>query len=224
MSKYEYKVVGSFWLYNVYELAFDPVKLPADVKQNMIELEPAIARSTWFSTFDLIKRKTINIKVEQWLFQFVKDSFNIDPATELKPRDKFTYHITPEDEANCVKFAQLILIDYIDKHIASLSSADKNRYLNKLNNLKKRISDCKTNYDYLVIMHEHFNFPLIVVDENKNGMAVEGAQWNLSVPGGKTKPKYVTPEMLDPGPTIDNISPDVFKLDWVIGEEVVVTE
>jgi hypothetical protein len=224
MSKYEHKVVGSFWAYLVYELPFDLEKLPAEIKQSMVVLEQPIANASAFAHIDFSKRKTTNIKVENRIFEFVKHSFNIDPERQLQPRDKFTYELTEEDEKNVVQFLKLILLNYTDRHIESLEPKDKSRYLSKLNSLKKQISECKTSHECLVIMHNHFNYAMFDIDENKFGHAVPGAQWNLSVPGGKTKPKFVTPESLDPGPTIDNISSDIFQLDWVIGEEVVVTE
>jgi len=225
MSKYEHRVVGSFWTYLVYELPFDLEKLPAEIKESMVVLEQKVAIASTFAHIDFSKRKTTNIKVENGIFEFVKHSFNIDPERQLQPRDKFTYELTAEDEKNVVQFITLILLNYVDKHTESLDAKDKSRYLSKLNNLKKQISECKTSHECLVIMHNHFNYALFDVDENKLGHVLPGAQWNLSIPGGeRTKPKFVTPEMFDPGPTIDNISSDIFQLDWVIGEEVVVKE
>lgn len=224
MSKYTHKGIGSFWIYEVYEIEFDPTRLPNEIKECMIQLEPDVARTVWFAHIDFSKRKTMNVKVENSMFEYVKHSFNIDPTKELHSRDKFQYHLTEQDEQNTVKFITSLLLNYIDVHIKSLTPADKSRYQSKLNNLKKDISSCKTSHECLVIMHNHFNYAMLNVDENKHGTSVPGAQWNLSIPGDKTRIKHITPEMLDLGPTIDNISPDIFQLGWVIGEEVVVTE
>lgn len=217
----EHETYTSFWLYDVYGINADISEFPEDLKNAIIELPEEVAKASIFSRVDLTQQKTINLKVEWKVFDWVKHAFNIPAPGLLKPRDKFVYTITEEDEVNSVKFTKIILIDYLEKHRASLSDGNKLRYNSKLNNLKQAIEACKTNYDCHVIMHNHFNYPQAKYDfPNKTAVSLPGAKWNLSRPDTKNPIQNITEEALDIGPTIDNISPDVFTLKWEIGEPV----
>jgi hypothetical protein len=219
LRKYDYSTLTSYWIYDVYAIDFDTAELPLELQNQLEELPENIAKGAYFSHIDLNQRKTINVKVEQQLFSWIKDSLDINPNKVLNARDKFTYTITEEDEKNSVEFIKVILINYINKHINTLSEKNKKRYDKKINGIKANIQACNTNHDCHVIMHNHFNHPLLIVND-KLGTSLPGAQWNLSLPSKKTETEHFTPEMIDQGPTIDNISPTVFELKWEIGEPI----
>jgi hypothetical protein len=221
LKQYYNRPLTSFWIYDVYQIEDDITVFPSELQRVIIQIPENIARGSIFSHIDLNQRNTMNVKVEQFTFQWVKDSLNIPANIELNPRDKFTYTITEEDEKSSVEFIKIILLDYLQKHYNSLSEGNKVRYNKKINGIKNAIQECKTNYDCHVIMHNHFNYPLLVV-KDKLGTSLPGAKWDLSVPSKKTEVSHFTPEMLDPGPTIDTISPEVFELKWEIGEPVLV--
>jgi hypothetical protein len=216
-----HKSLVSYWIYDVYQIDCEINELPEDIQNVLSELPEHAARAAWFSHINLDERKTINLKVEQQVFEWVKDSLNIPSNKKLNARDKFTYNITEEDEKNSVQFIKTILLNYLQRHYDSLSDGNKTRYSKKIEGIKTVIEECKTNHDCHVIMHNHFNYPLLVV-KDKVGTSLPGARWNLSTPSKKTEVSYFTPEMLDVGPTIDNISPEVFELKWEIGEPVLV--
>jgi hypothetical protein len=216
------KSISSFWIYDAFQIDCDISDLPVELQKVAVELSEEVARGSWFSHIDLNQRKTMNIKVEQQAFEWVKHTFNIPASRVLNSRDKFTYNITEEDEKNSVKYIKTILLHYLQKHYDSLSEGNKVRYQKKIDKLKCAIEECVTNYDCHVIMHNHFNYPLLVV-ENKLGRSLPGAKWNLSRDNGvKTPIEHVVEEEVDPGPTIHTISSDVFELKWEISEPVIV--
>jgi hypothetical protein len=219
LRQFEYRPLTSFWIYDVYQIEEDISLFPKELQDTLIEIPESIARASIFSHIDLNQRNTMNVKVEQFAFECVKDSIDIPKGKKLNPRDKFTYTITEEDEKNSVSFIKIILLDYIQKHYDSLSDGNKIRYNKKIDGIKTAIEQCKTNYDCHVIMHNHYNYPLLVV-KDKLGTSLPGAKWNLSVSSKKTEVQYFTPEMLDTGPTIDNIDSNVFKLTWEIGDPI----
>lgn len=222
LQQYDYKPLTSFWIYDVYGLNCNISELHEDLQKTLVEIPEEVAKASCFSHINLSERKTINVKVEQQIFEWVKHALNIPKSKTLNPRDKFTYNITEEDEKNSVQFIKTILLQYLQKHFDSLSDGNKKRYSKKINGIKTAIEECQTNHDCHVIMHNHFNYPLLVV-ENKLGRSLPGAKWNLSRDNGvKTPFEHVTEESLDEGPTIDTISPSVFELKWEIGEPVIV--
>jgi hypothetical protein len=221
LNQFEHKPLTSFWIYDVYQTEEDINAFPKELQDVLIQIPESIARGSMFSHIDLNQRNTMNVKVEQLAFEWVKDSLNIPKNKKLNPRDKFAYTITAEDEKASVEFIKTILLNYLQKHYNSLSDGNKTRYNKKINGIKASIEECKTNYDCHVIMHNHFNYAMLVV-KDKLGTSLPGARWNLSLPSKKTEIQHFTPEMLDSGPTIDNISPTVFELKWEIGEPVLV--
>jgi hypothetical protein len=221
LRQFEYRPLTSFWIYDLYQVEQDISLFPKELQDTLIEIPESIAKASIFSHIDLNQRNTMNVKVEQFAFECVKDSLDIPKSKKLNPRDKFTYTITEEDEKNSVEFIKIVLLDYLQKHYNSLSDGNKTRYNKKINGIRTAIEECKTNHECHVIMHNHFNHALVVV-KDKLGTSLPGARWNLSLPSKKTETQYFTPEMLDSGPTIDNISPTVFELKWEIGEPVLV--
>jgi hypothetical protein len=221
LRQFKHRPLTSFWTYDVYQIEEDTHLFPKELQDILVVIPENIARASIFSHIDLNQRNTMNVKVEQFAFEWVKDSLDIPKSKKLNPRDKFTYTITEQDEKDSVEFIKTVLLDYLQKHYNSLSDGNKIRYNKKINGIKTAIQECKTNYDCHVIMHNHFNYPLLVV-KDKLGTSLPGARWNLSTPSKKTEVSYFTPEMLDAGPTIDNISPTVFQLKWEIGEPVLV--
>jgi len=222
LNKLEHKSITSFWIYDVYQIECDINDLPKELQETLVELPESVARGSWFSHINLNERKTMNIKVEQQAFEWVKHTFDIPANKKLDSRDKFTYTITEEDEKNSVEFIKTILLQYLQRHYDSLSEGNKLRYNKKINRLSDDIRDCNTNHECHVIMHNHYNYPLLVV-ENKLGRSLPGAKWNLSRDHGSRNPvreEEITEEALDPGPTIHTISSDVFTLKWEIGEPV----
>jgi hypothetical protein len=219
LKPFKYRSLTSFWIYDVYQIEEDISLFPKELQDTLIEIPESIAKASIFSHINLNERNTMNVKVEQYAFEWVKDSLDIPKNKKLNPRDKFAYTITDEDQKNSVDFIKIILLDYLQKHHDSLSDGNKIRYNKKINGIKAAIEDCKTNHDCHVIMHNHFNYPLLVI-KDKLGTSLPGAKWNLSLSSKKTEVQYFTPEMLDTGPTIDNISPTVFELKWDIGDPI----
>lgn len=222
LKQYSNRPLTSFWIYDVYQVEEDISHYPKELQDVLIEIPESLARGSIFSHIDLNQRNTMNVKVEQFSFECVKDSLNIPKGKKLNPRDKFPYSITAEDEKASVEFIKTILLHYLQRHYNSLSEGNKPRYNKKIQGIKTSIEQCETNYDCHVIMHNHFNYPLLVV-KDKLGTSLPGARWNLSLPSKKTEIEHYTPEMLDSGPTIDNISSTVFELKWEIGEPVIVS-
>lgn len=220
ISEIARKIISSFWIYDAFQIECDIADLPKELQDECVEITESVARGSWFSHIDFNQRDSMNIKVEQQAFEWVKDSLNIPAGKQLNPRDKFTYKLTEQDEKNSVEYIKTILLHYLQKHYDSLSAGNKARYQKKINGIKAAIEQCNTNYDCHVIMHNHFNYPLLVV-ENKLGRSLPGAKWNLSRDNGvKTPIQRPIEEEVNPGPTIHTISSDVFELKWEIGEPV----
>jgi hypothetical protein len=218
----KHKIISSFWIYETYQVECEISELPQEIQANAIEIPEEVARASWFSHIDLNQRRTINIKVEQGPFEWLKDSFKIPKNRVLLPRDKFTYHITDEDELNSVKYIKAILLHYVEKDFNSLTEKNKLRYTKKVQSIKESIEACKTNYDCHVIMHNHFGYAFIKVDpETKHGITEEGEKWDITKPVKQRKTLGpITEESLDSGPTIDTIDPSVFQLKWEVSEPV----
>lgn len=222
LRPFKTKIISSFWIYEVHLLEDDITSLPEELKDVVIEIPEQVAKASWFSHLDLSQRKTMNIKVEQQAFEWLKPAFKIPANRILLPRDKFTYTITEEDEKNSVEYIKTILTHYVQKHFDSLTEKNKKRYAQKTENIKKSIGECVTNKDCLLLMHNNFGYDFIIHNlETKHGTIEPGATWNLTSPT-KARPKLgpVTEQELYAGPTIDNIDPSVFQLKWEIGEPV----
>jgi len=222
LEKVDHKSLCSFWLYDIFQINDEITNLPEELQNALIELPENVAKASWFSHIDLNQRKTMNIKVEQQAFEWVKESLNIPKSRVLLPRDKFTYTITEEDEKNSVQFIKTILLHYTQRQFDALSEGNKTRYNKKVNGIKSSIEACITNYDCHTIMHNHFNYAFIKVDpETKQGTIESGAKWDIIKPSTtRVVIDPITEEILDTGPTIDNIDPKVFKLTWEIGDPV----
>lgn len=222
LRSFKTKTISSFWIYEVFLLEDDISTLPEELQSVVIEITEPVARGSWFSHLDLSQRKTMNVKVEQQAFEWLKPAFKIPANRILLPRDKFTYTITEEDQKNSVEYIKTILKHYVQKHFDSLTEKNKKRYEQKTENIKKSIEECVTNKDCLLLMHNYFGYDFIIHNlETKEATTEPDATWNLTRPT-KARPKFgpVTEQELDAGPTIDNIDPNVFQLKWEIGEPV----
>jgi hypothetical protein len=121
LNQYEHKPLTSFWIYDVYQVQEDTHLFPKELQDVLIEIPESVARGSMFSHIDLNQRNTMNVKVEQFAFQWVKDSLNIPKSKKLNLRDKFTYSITEEDEKNSVQFIKTVLLDvYFSPFVAML--------------------------------------------------------------------------------------------------------
>ena len=221
LSTYKFETISNFWIYNVYGID-DSIILPIELKNACFEISKEVALGSIFSCFDFSQTQSINFKGENANIKYFKSAIGISDNQTLLPREKFKYIFTEADHLNSSIYIKLILIHYIENHYDSLDEQLQLTYNDKINNIKTNINSCNTNADCFIIMHNHFNYSLTILDtENKLGTSVPGAIWNLSIPnGGRTK--YKTDEEVDTGPTIDNIDSSVFGIEWTIGEQVIV--
>lgn len=223
LSKYQFETVSSFWIYNVFGID-DKAKLSPELKELCIEIPSEIALGSIFAGYDFSQVKSTNIKGENPNIKYFRSALGLSDTEILLPRDKFKYTFTETDHKNATAYIKLILLHYINNYYKILDVVLQRRYKAKIDSIKTKIELCATNADCFIIMHHHFNYALTILNlELKQGKSVEGAQWNLTIPGGE-RIKYATDPEVDPGPNINNIDSTVFGITWTIGEAVLVQE